>query len=153
HALEELLQLILGDAGKDARVSDLVTIQMKDWQNATVPRRVEERVAPPAGCKRPGLGLAVADDAGDNQVGIVESGSVCLAKSVAEFAAFVDAAGSLWGDVARDAAGEAELLKQFLHPFGVFADVRIYLAVSTLQVGVGHHRRATVPRSDDVDHV
>jgi hypothetical protein len=30
HALEELLQLILGDAGEDARIGDLVTVQMED---------------------------------------------------------------------------------------------------------------------------
>src|SRR5262249_40667158 len=153
HALEELLQLIPGDAGEDAGVGDLVTVQMEDRQNAAVPRRVEERVAPPAGGEWPGLGLAVADDAGDDQVRVVEGGAVGGAEGVAELAALVDAAGRLRGDVARDAAGKAELFKQFLHPLGVLADVRVDLAVSTLQVGVGHHRRAAVPRTDYVDHV
>src|SRR5262249_57395077 len=95
--LEDLLQLILGAGGEDAGVGDLVAVQMEDRQNATVPRRVEERVAPPAGGERPGLGLAVADDAGDDQVGVVEGGPESVAEGVAELAALVDAAGGLRG--------------------------------------------------------
>ena len=85
---------------------------MQDRQHAAVAGRVEELVAVPAGGQRPGLRFAVADDAGDDQVRIVERGPVGVAQRVAEFAAFVDAAGRLRGDVAGDAAGEAELLEQ-----------------------------------------
>jgi hypothetical protein len=45
---------------------------VEDRQHGAVGRRVEELVAVPAGGERAGLGLAVADDAGDDQVGIVE---------------------------------------------------------------------------------
>ena len=61
--------------------------------------------------------------------------------------------GRLRGDVAGDAAGEAELLEQPLHPLRVLADVRVDLAVGAFEVGVGDQRRAAVPRADDVDHV
>ena len=107
----------------------------------------------PAGGERAGLRLAVADDAGDDQVGVVERGAVGVAQRVAELAAFVDAAGRLRGDVAGDAAGEAELLEQPLHPLRVLADVRIDLAVGAFEVGVGDQRRPAVPGADDVDHV
>ena len=143
----------LRDAGEEAGVGDLVAVQVQDRQHAAVAGRVEELVAVPAGGERPGLGLAVADDAGDDQVRVVERGPVGVAQGVAELAALVDAAGRLRGDVAGDAAGEAELLEQPLHPLGVLADVRIDLAVGAFEVGVGDQRRAAVPRADDVDHV
>ena len=153
HALEELLQLVLGDAGEEAGVGDLVAVQMQDRQHAAVAGRVEEFVAVPAGGQRPGLGLAVADDAGDDQVRIVERGPVSVAQGVAEFAALVDAAWRFRGDMAGNASGEAELLEQPLHPFGVLADIRVDLAVGAFEVGVGNQGRAAVAWADDVDHV
>ena len=65
----------------------------------------------------------------------------------------MDAARRLGGDVAGDAAGEAELLEQLLHPLRILADVRVDLAVGAFEVGVGHQGRAAVSRADDVDHV
>ena len=146
-------QLVSWDAGQDGRVGDLVAVQVQDRQHAAVAGRVEELVAVPAGGERPGLRLAVADDAGDDQVGVVEGGPVGVGQGVAELAALVDGARRLRGDVAGDAAGEAELLEQPLHPLRVLADVRVDLAVGPLEVGVGDQRRAAVARADDVDHV
>ena len=101
----------------------------------------------------PGLGLAVADDARDDQVRVVERRAVGVREGVAELAALVDRAGRLGRDVARDAAREAELLEQLLHPVGVLGDVGVDLAVGALEVRVRDQRRAAVPRADDVDHV
>ena len=126
---------------------------MEDRQHAAVAGRVEELVAVPAGGQRAGLRFAVADDAGDDQIRIVERRAVGMAQRIAEFAAFVDAARRLRRDVAGNAAGEAELLEQPLHSLCVLADVRIDLAVGAFEVGVGDQRRAAVPRADDVDHV
>ena len=81
HALEELPQLVLGNAGEEAGVGDLVAVQVEDRQHAAVAGRVEELVAVPAGGERPGLRLAVADDAGDDQVRVVERGPVGVAQS------------------------------------------------------------------------
>ena len=61
--------------------------------------------------------------------------------------------GRLRGDVAGNAAREAELLEQLLHPLRVLADVRIHLAVGAFEVGVSDQRRTAVPGADDVDHV
>src|SRR5262245_60960605 len=111
HALEEFLQFVLRDAGKEAGIGDLVTVEVEDWQNAAVARRVEELVAVPASGQRAGLRLAVTDDAGNDQVRVVEGGAEGVAQRVTEFTAFVDAAGRFRGDVAGDAAGKAELLE------------------------------------------
>ena len=107
----------------------------------------------PAGSERAGLGLAIADDAGDDQIGIVESGSVGVAQSVAQLAPFVNAARRLGGHVAGNSAGKTELLEQLLHPFGVLANIRIELAMCPFEIGMRHERRAAVPGTDDIDHV
>src|SRR5687768_2349705 len=99
HALEELLQLGLRDAGEEAGVGDLVAVQMKDRQHAAVAGRVQELIAVPARGERPGLGLAVADDAGNDQVWVVEGGPVGVAQGVAELAALMDTARRLRRDV------------------------------------------------------
>ena len=45
------------------------------------------------------------------------------------------------------------LLEELLHPFRVFRDVRIELAVGSLEIGVGSETRATVARPGDVENV
>ena len=67
-AAEELLQLLVADPGEDAGIGDLVAVQVQDRQDHAVGHRVQELVGVPARRQRPGLRLAVADDAGDDQV-------------------------------------------------------------------------------------
>ena len=153
HALEEFLQFVLGDAGEETRVSDLVAVQVKDGQHTAIAGGVEELVAVPARGEWSGLGFAVADDAGDDQVRVVEGGSVSVAQGVAQFAAFVDATGSLGGDVAGDAARKAKLLEELFHPRRVLADIRVHLAIGAFEVRMGDQGRTTVAGADDVDHV
>ena len=105
----------------------------------------------PAGGQRPGLGLAVADDAADEQIGVVEGGAVGVHERVAELAALVDRAGRLRGDVAGDAAGEGELAEQPPQALLVAADVRVDLAVGALEVGVGDEPGAAVAGAGHVD--
>lgn len=50
--------------------------------------------------RRAGLGLAVADNAGDDQVGVVHDGAERDGQRVAQLSALVDGAGSLGIDVA-----------------------------------------------------
>ena len=106
----------------------------------------------PARGERPGLGLAVADDAADEQVGIVEGGSVGVGERVAELAALVDRPGRLRRDVAGDAAGEGELAKQPAQALLVVADVRVDLRVGPLEVDVGDDPRAAVAGPGDVEN-
>ena len=101
----------------------------------------------PARRQRAGLGLAVADDAADEQVGVVERGAVGVRERVAELAALVDRAGRLGRDVRRDAARERELPEQLAQALLVAADVGIDLAVGALEVGVGDRGRAAVARA------
>ena len=158
-ALEERDELVLRDAREDGRVRDLVAVQVQDRQHRAVGLRVEELVRVPARRERPGLRLAVADDARDEQVGVVERGAERVRERVAELAALVDRARRLGRDVARDPAGERELPEEPAQSFLVVADVRVDLAVRALEVrardepgpavpGPGDEDRAEVARAD-----
>src|ERR1043166_4428238 len=94
---------------------------MEDRQHRTVARRVQELVRMPAGRQWAGLGLAVADDAGHDQVRVVEGGAVSVREGVPQLAALVNGARRLGGNVTRNTAGEAELLEQISLPVRVWA--------------------------------
>ena len=71
-ALEQRVQLALGDPRQHRRVGDLVAVQMQDGQHDAIGDRIQELVRVPRRRQRPGLGLAVADDARDQQIRVVE---------------------------------------------------------------------------------
>ena len=152
-AAEEVLQLLVADAGEHAGVGDLVAVQMEDRQDHSVGHGVQELVRMPAGRQRPGLRFAVAHDAGHGEVRVVEGGSKRVRERVPELTALVDRARGLRRDVAGNAAGKRELGEEALHALLVLGDVRIDLAVSPLEVGVGDQAGPAVPGPGDVDHV
>src|SRR6185503_10803813 len=100
---------------------------------------------------RPRFRFTVSHDAGDYQIWIVERRAVRVAQRVAQFAAFVNAAGCFRRNVARDAPWEAELLEQPSHSLRVLADIRIQLAVGAFEIGVGDKRRPAMSWANDVD--
>jgi hypothetical protein len=151
--LEECAQLCLGDPRQQGRVRDLVPVQVEDWEHRAIADRVEKLVRVPARRQRAGLGLAVPDDATDEEIGGVERRAVGMGQRIPQLAAFVDGPRGLGGHVAGDSAGERELPEQLPQPFGIPGDARIDLAVGPLEVGVGHDARAPVPGADDVDGV
>ena len=152
-AAEQLVQLLMADPGEDGGVGDLVTIEVQDWQNRTIGNRVEELVGVPAGRQRSGLGLAVADNTGHDQVGVVESGAVGVRDGVAEFAPLMDRARRLRRHMARNAARERELGEEAVHALLIARDERVDLAVGAFEIGIGDQRRAAMSGSGDVDHV
>ena len=91
-ALEQRPQLVVRDAGEHRRIGDLVAVEVQDRQHGAVGRRVEELVRVPARRERPGLRLAVADDAQREQIGVVEHRPVGVHERVPELAALVDGA-------------------------------------------------------------
>ena len=150
---EQRPQLVCRDARQDGRVGDLVAVEMQDRQHRAVAHRAQELVGVPGGRQRPGLGLAIADDAGHHQVGIVEGRAEGVRQRVAEFAALMDRARHVGRRVARNAARKRELAEQFSHPAFVQRDIGVELAVAAFEPGVGDHRRSAMPRSADIDHV
>ena len=152
-ALEERHQLLLRDPREHRRARDLVAVEVQDRQHGAVRARVEELVRVPARRQRPGLRLPVADDADDDQLGIVEGRAERVDECVAELAAFVDRARRLGGGMARDAAWERELPEQPAEPFFVLRDVRIQLRVRAFEVGVRDVRGPAVAGAGDEDRV
>ena len=152
-ALEQRHELRLGNPREDGRARDFVAVQMEDGQHRAVAGRVEELVRMPARRERPRLGLAVANDACDEQLGVVERRAVRVGERVAELTALVDRPRRLRRDVARDPAGEGELAEKLMHARLVHAHVRIDLAVRALEVGVRDEPRPAVARPGHVERV
>ena len=150
-ALEQREQLGFGDAREDGRIRDLVAVQMEDRQDGAVGLRVEELVRVPAGGERSRLRLTVADDAGDEQIRVVERGAECVRERVAELAALVDRSRSLRCGVTRNPTGERELAEEPAQSFFVAADVRVDLAVRSFEVGACDDAGPAVTRPGDED--
>ena len=153
HALKELGELLVGHAGKDGGVGDLVAVEVQDRQNDTVGCRVHELVGLPGGGKRAGLGLAVAHHGNGEQARVVHDGAVGMAERVAELAALVNGAGRLGRKVARNAAGIGELAEELLQASLVIGDVGTDLAVSAVEQRLGGTRGTTVTGAHQEDGV
>lgn len=138
---EEAFQLGIVHARKHRRIGDLVAVEVQHRQHRAVCPRVEELVRVPRRRQRPGLGLAVAHPAGNDEIGVVEGRAIGVDERVAELAAFVDRARRLWRHMARYPARKGELPEQRFHALDVSADMRIHLAVGALQPRVGDHGR------------
>ena len=76
-----------------------------------------------------------------------------MGNGIAKLTALVDGTRSLRSTVARNAAGEGELLEHFLHAFLVLTDVRIYLTVASVQIGVSDQKVSAVARAGKKDHI
>ena len=152
-ALEKRDELLLGNPCEHGRIRDLVAVEVKERQDCAVGARVQELVAVPPRRQRAGFGLAVADDAGHDQLGVVEGGAEGVRERVAELAALVDRAGRLGRRMAGDAAGKRELAEEVADPFLVSADMRVELGVGALEPGVCDDGRAAVAGAGDVDRV
>ena len=150
---QQRLQLVQRDAGQHGRVRDLVAVQVEDVEDRAVVDRVQELVGMPGGGQRPGLGLAVADDARNDQVRVVERGPVGVRDRIAELSTLVDRPGRLRCRVAGNSIRKRELLEQLLHPLGVLGDVRIELAVGPLEVGMSNQTGPAVTGPCDQHHV
>ena len=107
----------------------------------------------PARRQRPGLCLAVADDAEDDEITVVECRPERVDEGVAQLAAFVDRPRRLRRHVAADPTGEREAPEQVPQPRGIKGQRRIDLTGGALEVGVGDRRRPAVPGSDDPDRI
>ena len=152
-AAQQLLQFLARDARQQRRVGDLVAVEMQDRQHRAVGHRIEKLVRMPCRGERTGLRFAVADDAGDDEIGIVEHRAERVAERIAQLAALMDRARALRRRVARNPAGKRKLREELPQPRLVLADIGIDLAVRALQISVAHDRRPAVSRTGNVNHV
>ena len=152
-ALHQRTELLLGDAGEHGGVGNLVAVEMQDRQHRPVVRRVQELVRVPARGQSPRLSLAVAHDAEDQQVGVVEGCAIRVCQRIAKFTALVNRSGRLGCHVAGHPTGEGELPEEGPHPIDVLADRGIDLGVSALEVGVGQDGGSAMARARNEDGV
>jgi hypothetical protein len=71
-AEQKLLQLLGLDARQDGGVGDLIAIEVQYRQHHPIGGWIEELIGVPGRGERPGFRLAIADHAGDDEIGIVE---------------------------------------------------------------------------------
>jgi len=130
-----------------------LAVEMQDRQYCAIGYWIKEFVRMPCGGERTRLRLAVADDAGDAEVGIVKHCPERMAERIAQLAALVDRARTLRRGVAGNAAGKRKLLEELLQPRLILADVGIDLAVCAFEIGIAHDGRAAASGTGDVNHV
>ena len=140
-------QLVVAHRPGDRRGADLVAVDVEDREDGTAGPRVEEAVAVPGRGRRPGLGLAVADDARHEQVRVVHRRPERGRQRIAELAAFVDRARRTGRQVAREAARPRERADEPLDARRVARHVRIELLERPVEVVVGEVRRGAVART------
>ena len=92
---KNFVALAVGNTSKDSWVSNLVAVEVQDWENDTIGQWVHELVGLPRSCKWAGLCLAVADNSDCQQGWVVQDSAVCVGEDVAQLAALVDGAWSL----------------------------------------------------------
>jgi hypothetical protein len=151
--MEQRFQLVVRQAGKYGGTGDLVAVQMQNGQHGAIAHGVEEFISMPTRGQRPGLGLAVPDHTGDEQVGVVKCRTIGMCQGIPKLTAFVDGAWNLRRDMARNAPGERKLFEEALHPRFIRRDVGVDFAIGAFKVSVGDEPRSTMPRTGDVDHV
>ena len=126
---------------------------MEDRQHRAVGDGIEKLVRVPGGRQWPGFRFAVADHAGDDQIGIVERRAEGVAQRIAQFAAFVDRSRRGRRDMAGNSARKRELLEQLFQTGLIQADVRIDLALAAFEIDVADQCRAAMAGAGDIDHV
>ena len=89
-ALEKLLQFLVLDARQNGRVADFVAILVQDRQHGLIGRRAEKLVGLPCSGLWSGFRFAVADNAGDDQIGIVERRPEGTAERICQFSTFMN---------------------------------------------------------------
>src|SRR5580704_2173539 len=102
---------------------------MKDREHRAIARGIEKFVGVPTGGEGAGFRFAVADDAADDEIRIVEGRAVGVSQRIAKFAAFMNRAGGFRRNVARYSVRPGELPKQPLQSVLAALDCRIALGV------------------------
>src|ERR1035438_8304550 len=147
------LQICVTGASLCGWTRNLVAVEVKNGKDCTVSHRVEEVDGLPTAFKRTGLGFAVTDDAGDNQVGIVESGAECMDQRVAKLAALMHGVRDVRSTMARDPARRRELAEHKSQAVFVWRNLRVDFSIRALKIRTGIQRRATVSRTRNVNDV
>src|SRR6185437_2022497 len=143
----------MGNARQHGGIGDFISVEMQDGEHGAVGGRIEKLVRVPARGESAGLRFAIADDAGDDEAGIVEGRAVCMDKRVTQFPALVNGAGGFRRHVAGYAVGPTELAEEALDAVLVLFDMRVDFRVRAFEISIRDDAWAAMTRANDVDHV
>ena len=152
-ALEEVFHFLMRNTWENGRVTDLVSVQMKDWKNSTVCDRVQEFVGLPWSSKRPCFSFTVTDNNCSDKIWVVQNSTKAVSNWISKFSTLIDRTWCFWSTVTRNSAWEWELLKHFLHTFLILADVRINFTIRTFQISVGNQEVSAMSRTGKKNHI
>src|SRR5215212_2483524 len=150
---EQVADLVVGGTTQHGGVGNLVAVEVQNRQDRSVAYRVEEADGLPGAFQGTGLGLAVADHGGNEEVWVVEGGTEGVGEDVAELTALVDRAWGGHAHVARHPAWRRELPEQAPHTRNVLRNIGIDLGVGAFEVDVRQDGRAAMPGSGQIDDV
>src|ERR1051326_79855 len=128
-AAQQVGELLAADADQHCRIGDLETIEVQDWQDRAIACRGQKLVGMPAGGEGARFCFTVTDDAGDDQVWIVEGGAVGMEQRIAQLAAFMDRAGRFRRYMTGYSIGPGELAEEPLQSPAAAFDRRVALGV------------------------
>jgi hypothetical protein len=151
--VQEVDDVLVAAAPEDGRPGDLGTVEIENRQDGPVSACVEKCGKLPRTSQWSGLGLAVADDAGDRQIWTIEGGAARMHQRIPELTALVDAPRRLDTDVARNPARSGELTAQPSDSVGVRPDVRVDLGIRSFEVRRRDQCRSTVAGPGDVQPI
>lgn len=103
--------------------------------------------------QRAGLGFAIPDNAGDDEIWVVEGRSLRVCQGITQLAAFVDRARDFGRHMAGHAAWEGELFEETGHTAGVSTDPRVNLTVGAFKPRVGHDAGTAMSGPDNIYQV
>ena len=146
---EQREQLFVAHSGEERWAGKLVSVEMQDGEHGAVAGRIQEFAGVPGGGQRSRFRFAIAHDASDEEIGIVERGAVGMHEAVAELAAFVHGAGRERGKVAGQAAGPGEIADQVREAREVLAVALEVFGESAFEVQVGEDGGRSVAGSYD----
>lgn len=85
--VEKLFEFLFAYTCKNCRVRNLVSVKMQDRNNCALGCGIQEFVRMPACRKRTCFSFSVSDNAGDNQVRVIESRAESVRYRISELAA------------------------------------------------------------------
>src|ERR1017187_4662395 len=147
------LQVCVTGASLGGWPRDFVSIEMKDRQDGTVTDRIDEVDRLPASFQWTSLGLPISDNAGHNQVWIVEGRAECMYQRLAKLPAFVHGIWHVRPAVAWHAARSRELAEYEPQAVFIVRDLRVDLGVCAFKIGAGIERRASVSGTRNINDV
>src|SRR5258707_9690524 len=79
---EKVSQVRVSQTSEDGWVGDFVPVQVEDRKNGAVASRIQKLIGVPTGSERASLGFAIANDTANQQVRIVERGTIGVGNRV-----------------------------------------------------------------------